>query len=1178
MGTGLAYSIGQQVIIANSSTDQMIGTITNYNSGTGSISVNVTSITGGPGPFTSWQINLNGAPGPAGLLGSTGATGSNGTNGATGTTGPNGLIGTTGTIGSTGVNGINGSTGATGAAGGNGTNGSTGSTGAAGANGINGAAGSTGAAGTNGTNGTNGSTGATGTNGVNGSIGITGNTGAIGTTGSTGASGLLQNGTTAGNTPYWDGSSWITNSSNIYNNGGNIGIGTASPNAAAKLHVELGGSTSSGILITGTFNGASTTPVIGSGSRMMFYPGKAVFRAGYVGGTQWDNDNTGTYSTAMGYNTIAIGPASTSMGSTNTASGYASTAMGESNHASGSVSASIGSSNTASGYGSTAMGVGNTASGDYSTAMGNLTQAGGIISTSIGFATNAGGDHSTAIGSSVAAPSYTETVIGQYNTTYFPMSTSAWNTADRLFVVANGASSAARSNAMTILKDGTISFSGLSSNGIVRAAGGTGTLSSSGGGINLTSEVTGVLPIANGGTNNGSLGVTNGGIIYSDGTKLMNAGAGAIGQMLTGGGAGAPVWANTAVRWDQITNPSFYTTIDHGSNTTAFTFNSVTSATAFALSSSSLTSGKLLDLSSNSTAGAAGGAYLLNISSSGANANGFHTAYGLNSSVTNTGASSTNYGGYFAASGAVSNNAVYAVTSGTGIDHAVSAINNSTGTNEYGVLARKTGNTGTGSGYSVYGAASGTGNVNNGGYFSAADAVTNYAVNAGASGTGSGYGVYASNTSTGAGDQYGVAGETFGSSGTTGYAISGKAIGAATLNYGGYFTASGAVGNYAVYAATSGTANDHGVMAVNSSTGTGSQYGVLGQTNGSTGGAGTGYGIYGTASGAGYVNDGGYFSASGATNNKAVEAVTIGNGNNDMGILGANASTGTGNQIGVMAQKNGNTLTGMGYAVYANASGTGTANYGGYFNASGASNNYAAVFDQGNVGIGTISPAHKLQVSTATSTFGVSHTDGTIDLSTYIGGAINGGYLGTITNHPLGFYTNNSGAQMYIQNGSGNVGIATIAPAAKLQIGNKVVDDNSYSYDNNSLMIVHQTPTASATLNDPKTVLMLARQGTASQAYGAAAAFNLSRYQNSGTNSRTRLDISLANTTFDAGSTVMTLLSSGNVGINSTSPTSKLQVVGLLVFANNAAAIAGGLTVGAFYRTGGDPDVVCVVH
>ena len=58
----------------------------------------------------------------------------------------------------------------------------------------------------------------------------------------------------------------------------------------------------------------------------------------------------------------------------------------------------------------------------------------------------------------------------------------------------------------------------------------------------------------------------------------------------------------------------------------------------------------------------------------------------------------------------------------------------------------------------------------------------------------------------------------------------------------------------------------------------------------------------------------------------------------------------------------------------------------------------------------------------------------------------------------------------------------------------------------------------------------------------------------------------------------VTIDSNGNVGINETCLTSKLHVRGLSIYANNAAARTGGLTTGAFYRTGGDPDLVCVTH
>ena len=63
----------------------------------------------------------------------------------------------------------------------------------------------------------------------------------------------------------------------------------------------------------------------------------------------------------------------------------------------------------------------------------------------------------------------------------------------------------------------------------------------------LTTAVTGTLPVANGGTNNGSLAVTAGGVVYTDGTKLVNVGAGTTGQALLSNGASAPTWGTSGL-------------------------------------------------------------------------------------------------------------------------------------------------------------------------------------------------------------------------------------------------------------------------------------------------------------------------------------------------------------------------------------------------------------------------------------------------------------------------------------------------------------------------------------------------------------------------------------------------------------------------------------------------------
>ena len=88
----------------------------------------------------------------------------------------------------------------------------------------------------------------------------------------------------------------------------------------------------------------------------------------------------------------------------------------------------------------------------------------------------------------------------------------------------------------------------------------------------------------------------------------------------------------------------------------------------------------------------------------------------------------------------------------------------------------------------------------------------------------------------------------------------------------------------------------------------------------------------------------------------------------------------------------------------------------------------------GEVGIGTASPSTKLTVSTATSAYGIEHTDGTIRLATYIGGVTPiGGWIGTISNHPLVFFANGSNALMTVAT-NGNVGIGITAPAGKLHV------------------------------------------------------------------------------------------------------------------------------------------------
>ncbi|WNG22759.1 hypothetical protein F0U62_01000 [Cystobacter fuscus] len=86
----------------------------------------------------------------------------------------------------------------------------------------------------------------------------------------------------------------------------------------------------------------------------------------------------------------------------------------------------------------------------------------------------------------------------------------------------------------------------------------------------------------------------------------------------------------------------------------------------------------------------------------------------------------------------------------------------------------------------------------------------------------------------------------------------------------------------------------------------------------------------------------------------------------------------------------------------------------------------------GNVGIGTNAPEHPLQVKTGAGAHGLSHTDGTRTLTTYVND--NGGWFGTKSNHDLQFFANNKTQPQLTLKTSGNVGIGTYTPDYPLQV------------------------------------------------------------------------------------------------------------------------------------------------
>lgn len=201
---------------------------------------------------------------------------------------------------------------------------------------------------------------------------------------------------------------------------GRIGIGTSNPIADFQVdNVD-------GVVYTGTF-GTGNLPVTGAGTRMLFYPKRAAFRAGTVTGWNWDDIFIGDYSFAAGYNTRASGNYSTAFGLSSTASGEGAFAVGNVALAAGNYSFSAGQNPSVTGHYGVGIGRGAAASDSGAVAIGYHPTASGKYAFSLGHYTVANANHSMAFGYNSTAAHEGSFIFTDFSDAFSIVSTTAPN-------------------------------------------------------------------------------------------------------------------------------------------------------------------------------------------------------------------------------------------------------------------------------------------------------------------------------------------------------------------------------------------------------------------------------------------------------------------------------------------------------------------------------------------------------------------------------------------------------------------------------------------------------------------------------------------------------------------------------------------------------------------------------
>jgi hypothetical protein len=241
-----------------------------------------------------------------------------------------------------------------------------------------------------------------------------------------------------------DGTNWV-GTDDIFIIGNGTGTSarsnafTIKKNGNTQINGATGSTAGPGLKVTGdggvVFEGTldeGQIPATGLGTRMMWYPKKAAFRAGYFNSNSASDSNIGGMSVALGQG-IASGGCSIAL--------TGGEAVGDYSVAIGIGSSGIGS--YVSGYAATALG-GGRAEGTYSFAAGNLNEASSYASVVIGQAGIAEGD---------------------------PVE---WNATDSLFVVGNG-EEGSPSNALVMRKNASMRTGGtFEAKGVIRCAPGGG--------------------------------------------------------------------------------------------------------------------------------------------------------------------------------------------------------------------------------------------------------------------------------------------------------------------------------------------------------------------------------------------------------------------------------------------------------------------------------------------------------------------------------------------------------------------------------------------------------------------------------------------------------------------------------------------------------------------------------